>query len=400
MHPAAICLIALFAGLIAGLHSANGATGLSGNPWTLHIIDSTSAGADGVRLGDLNGDGLPDIATGWEEGGLVRVYLHPGHRRSGRPWPLVTVGTVADVEDAVFADLDGDGRLEVVSSCEGDNRAMYLHSFEGETGQLLDSARWRTQKIEQSRDVMQWMFCTPSVLELGGELKLAAGGKNGNAAVGIFSRPENGGPWRWTSLAAVGWVMSIRALDMDGDSDTDILFTDRRGPERGVRWLENPAGTARRWRNHLIGGSGCEVMFLDTGDLDGDGRLELAVAAKPDKILIFDREGRERWRSYQIAFPANTGWAKAVAIADFDLDGRSDLVVSCENAVGCSGVFWIRTSGWPDPGKVDFFDIAGPRGIKFDRLECLDLDGDGDPDVLTTDERDGLGVIWYENPIR
>ena len=63
-------------------------------------------------------------------------------------------------------------------------------------------------------------------------------------------------------------------------------------------------------------------------------------------------------------------------------------------------VFWLRTESWPDPGKVEYFDIAGPRGIKFDRIECVDLDGDGDLDVLTTDERDSLGVIWYENPTR
>ena len=42
-------------------------------PWNRHTIDNTSRGADGVKLGDLNKDGLPDIVTGWEEGGVVRV---------------------------------------------------------------------------------------------------------------------------------------------------------------------------------------------------------------------------------------------------------------------------------------------------------------------------------------
>lgn len=39
-------------------------------------------------------------------------------------------------------------------------------------------------------------------------------------------------------------------------------------------------------------------------------------------------------------------------------------------------------------------------GEKFDRIELLDLDGDGDPDLLTCEERENLGVIWYENPSR
>jgi len=53
--------------------------------WTRHTIDDTSQGADGVKLGDLNGDGKLDLVTGWEEGGEVRVYLNPGPARSLQP---------------------------------------------------------------------------------------------------------------------------------------------------------------------------------------------------------------------------------------------------------------------------------------------------------------------------
>jgi len=48
-------------------------------------------------------------------------------------------------------------------------------------------------------------------------------------------------------------------------------------------------------------------------------------------------------------------------------------------------------------------ELSGPEGSKFDRIELIDLDGDGDLDVLTCEENyginsKGLGVIWYENP--
>ena len=49
----------------------------------------------------------------------------------------------------------------------------------------------------------------------------------------------------------------------------------------------------------------------------------------------------------------------------------------------------------------DDHEISGPDGIKFDVVQLLDLDADGDPDAITTEESeggDGLGVIWYENP--
>ena len=55
--------------------------------WKRHTIDDSSFGADGIRFGDINGDGLLDITTPWEEGGQVRVYINPGKNGLKDRWP-------------------------------------------------------------------------------------------------------------------------------------------------------------------------------------------------------------------------------------------------------------------------------------------------------------------------
>ena len=55
--------------------------------WKRHTIDDSSQGADGTRFADINGDGLLDITTPWEQGGEIRVYIQPAKTEIRKPWP-------------------------------------------------------------------------------------------------------------------------------------------------------------------------------------------------------------------------------------------------------------------------------------------------------------------------
>ena len=130
-------------------------------PWNLHVIDDTSEGADGVRLADVNHDGLMDITTGWEQGNVVRIYLNPGPTKAKKRWPSVTVGSVPAPEDAVFADLNGDGATDVVSSTEGRSRNVFVHWAPRDPARYLDASAWETAALPASLGRQQWMFILP-----------------------------------------------------------------------------------------------------------------------------------------------------------------------------------------------------------------------------------------------
>jgi hypothetical protein len=264
---------------------------------------------------------------------------------------------------------------------------------------------------------MQWMYAVPASFRAEDAMDIVAAGKNDSAFIGWYRIPENPlamDEYRWHPLAEVGWVMSIRVLDMDNDGDLDILFTDRKGELAGVRWLENPGMEYQLsgvWQNHHIAGAGEEVMFMDVSEPDQSGMRMLYVAVRaPEKQYIITLRQQDltglRWKRKDIPIPPGTGTGKAVAAGDMNLDGRQDLVYSCEHAGdGKSGVIWMENSRRFFVNRWSPREISGPTGSKYDRIELMDLDGDEDLDVLICEENagensQGLGVIWYENPVK
>ena len=383
-------------------------------PWKYHIIDNNSRGADGAKLADVNGDGLMDITTGWEEGGLTRVYLNPGPAKAKEKWPYVTTGQTPSVEDAVFIDLDQDGAVDVVSSCEGGSQSIFVQWAPKNKEEYLNQSQWQSEVIPISKGLTRWMFCIPMQVDQKYGPDLVAGSKAPNAQIGWFEVPKDARnliAYKWHTISPAGWIMSLRSVDMDGDGDQDILTSDRKGDLRGCRWLENPGLTDEQkkpWKNHFIGCRDMEVMFLTLADIDDDGLQDVLVAAKSPKqsrIVILrrlDTDG-DAWKEYIIPYPEQTGSAKAVVVADMNADGKKDIVFSCENAnAPKSGLMWLSSRKGPFDGNWRAHHISGPKGIKYDRMELLDIDHDNDLDIITCEEREnkkGLGLFWYENPV-
>jgi hypothetical protein len=157
--------------------------------WLMHVTDNFSSGADGVKLADINSDGLPDITTGWEEGGFTKVYLHPGVSSVKEKWPAVIVGKTPNVEDAVFADMNNDGKPDIVSCSEGDTKKIFVHWNSG--NEALQPENWKQEVLPASDGLMQWMYAEPLQIDNKNGLDLVAAGKNENAAIGWFEAPEN-----------------------------------------------------------------------------------------------------------------------------------------------------------------------------------------------------------------
>jgi hypothetical protein len=373
-------------------------------PWKRHTIDDTSKGADGVRLADINGDGLMDITTGWEEGNLVRAYLHPGRGKEKKTWPAVTVGEVASPEDAVFVDLDGDGTMEVISSCEGRTKSIFIHWAPRERSSFLLSNEWTTEVIPATKKSQAWMYALPLDVDAQHGTDLIVGSKGSNGSIGWLENPQTTrdlSKWKFHKIQEAGWIMSLIDTDMNQDGLKDVLVSDRKGTKRGIYWLQHPGKEAVRqdaeWKRHDIGGADREIKFIALGDLDQDGNEDV-IAIDKTSIVWFHLQNK-KWHEHVIPLPEGVGGGKSPAVFDVNLDGQNDLVFSCEGAKGpLSGMRWLSWRDSPFDKEWQSHEIAGEPGIKYDQVVPYDVDGDGDCDILCCEERDQLGVFWYENP--
>ncbi|MCB9539064.1 MAG: hypothetical protein H6704_22780 [Myxococcales bacterium] len=124
---------------------------------------------------------------------------------------------------------------------------------------------------------------------------------------------------------------------------------------------------------------------LWVGDLDGDaaGAAE-RVVARGGRVALIDADGTERWRTALTA-----AWA-VLAVADFDGDGRAEVVTRSDRDVfvydGVGGD--LR---WTLP--VDLFDLDVPR-VGVQEVRVVDVTGDGLPELYLTDagcSRSGQG---------
>ena len=109
--------------LVSGVWALVYATAESreGQPWPMHHIagESVPGGADGHCVADVDGDGASDIVVAHDlpqPHGAISIHFFPGETAVRQRWPSICLSGMHTTEGARTADLDGDGRPEVIAA--------------------------------------------------------------------------------------------------------------------------------------------------------------------------------------------------------------------------------------------------------------------------------------------
>ncbi|MFT5129539.1 MAG: hypothetical protein ACI8W8_003162, partial [Rhodothermales bacterium] len=218
--------------------------------------------------------------------------------------------------------------------------------------------------------------------------------------------PHRAKNWIKYSIGKNRWPMSCILRDVDADGDLDMVV-----PDRGVEicWLVNPGKSkvTEPWQRKTVHAHH-EPMFMTVADVNGDQVEDFVITggSKGDYakqlivLLRTNRSGDPSFQEIRIDQPCGN-FPKGVAVLDLDGDpSKNEILV-----IPKQGDIWAATySGDPmKAGNWQATALSMPGSEsrkKMDDAWLGDLDGDGDLDVVTTEENGGWGVIWFENPAR
>jgi FG-GAP-like repeat len=403
-----------------------------------------------LAVGDLNGDGLLDLASANGGAHTVSVLLGDGEgglSRAGADIPVGAQGMFAGVVDAIaIGELDGDGHPDLAVIFRGN-----VFVAESTITILSGDGTGRFQAIAELPEGLVPKDLAIADFDLDGDNDIAIVRAARPSSVRVYLGDGSGAFPEIHEIPYSGFGRQILARDLNSDGTPDLAISadrsltvmlgdgaggfaesyvmpDEETPQAGLAVADfDDDGNADIFtaRGELLRGNGSgefsETLDLIvgrgvrpvlSGQFDSDRHLDVALL-RSDTVWILNGDG-EGGFSQPVRRPTG-GFVWDLGVGDFDGDGSADVVtlemqpgIATENGVH---VAILRGDGAGGLTEVARTSLRGERVWPYS-LQVVDMNADGDPDVvvgyspdpwapaeereylLTVLEGDGAGGMW------
>jgi hypothetical protein len=311
------------------------APGSLAGPWIKHKIAAGSFYED-IAVADVNGDGAPDLIAS-DNNQLVWFENPRGHggNPATDPWPMHVIRRHGGAHVIRVADIDGDGKIDIVVSSSAVLGAKSAILFQNNP----DS--WTEVDFGHIGEGLALLDSGSGL----GPVDIAGG--DGNRIVWFENPRERGGNARtgvWTEHVAARLPAADEAsfaggvFSADGRMDL-IVAANEDMAKSGLYRIVAPPDRRAPWSVETIDPSYMAVHKIDVGDLNRDGHLDFVVAEQEQahnsgpcwcqnfdnqRVAVFYGDGNGNFTQQILA---TTGGHNQV-LGDIDGDGALDILSS------------------------------------------------------------------------